>query len=279
MQVWANGLGNVLSQDSNTIHSNPEIGYQSKMVGAVLGIDKRFAEHYYVGALGGYTSSHVHFKQGKGTGDVNSGYAGIYASALGKMFYGNISATASWNEFSAKRNIIYPGVNLTAKNDHLGTQLLSHLDTGVNIGFKGITLRPFDSFDYVVQKEKAYTEREAGKWNLHVNKANAILIRNELDLQLAGCIYLKSSKWTVAPKLSWVREVRVKGKSSVAQFVGTDAPFEVVGYYPDRSLLSPGVAVSGLMLNDRLTLGAYYNGEFKGGYSSHNYGGEVRFGF
>lgn len=89
LQVWATGLDDVLAQESNTIHSNPEIGYQSKMAGVILGADKRFAKHYYVGALGGYTSSHVHFKQGKGTGDVNSGYAGIYASALGKMFYGN----------------------------------------------------------------------------------------------------------------------------------------------------------------------------------------------
>ena len=279
MQVWANGLGDVLAQSSNTYNANPEIGYQSKMAGVILGIDKSFAKRYCVGALGGYTSSHINWKESKGTGDVNSGYAGIYASALGKMFYGNISTTVGWNEFSAKRNIVYPGVNLTAKNDHLGRQLLSHLDTGVNLGFKGITLRPFDSFDYVAQSEESYTETEAGEWNLHVKKTNSILIRNELGLQVAGCVCFKSSKWTVAPKLSWVREVRVKGESFVAEFASTDSPFEVVGYYPDRSLISPGVVVSGLMLKDRLNLGLYYNGEFKGGYSSHNYGGEVRFGF
>ncbi len=45
--------------------------------------------------------------------------------------------------------------------------------------------------------------------------------------------------------------------------------------FPD----TPGVSITGNMLNDLLTLTLYYNGEFKGNYSDHSYGGEIRFGF
>lgn len=278
-QAWVAGLGDVLWQDSNNHHSNPLNGYQSKLAGVVLGLDGNFAKYFYAGALGGYTSSHAHWRNNQGSGDINTGYAGLYFSAISKMFYGNISTTIGWNDYNAHRNIIYPGVNLTASNRHMGYQLLSHLDTGINLGFNGFTIRPFDSFDYVAQNEHDYTEKGAGEWNLHVNKSHSILLRNELGLQLAGCLCLHSSKWTISPKLSWVREVRVKGESYTAQFKDAGYSFTVDGYCPDRSMISPGVVVSGKLLDDRLSVGLYYNGEFTHGYSLNSYGGEARFGF
>lgn len=229
--VWVNGLEDVLSQDYKDYNLNPLSGYQSKLIGMVLGIDRHFAQYFYAGALGGYTSSHMDFKQKHGTAQVNIG----------------------WNDYTAYRNIIYPGVNLTAKNSHTGHQLLSHADTDINFNFKGFTIQPFDSFDYVAQ--------------------------NEHGLQLAGCLCFQTSKWTLAPKLSWVREVRIKGNNYTAEFKGTDSPFTVISYYPDRSLLSPGVLLSGNMLQDKLCLSLYYNGEFTHGYNVQNYGGQASFEF
>ncbi len=56
-------------------------------------------------------------------------------------------------------------------------------------------------------------------------------------------------------------------------------PFTVTGYFPDRSLVSPGVVVSGTMLNDLLHLDLYYNGEFGEKFTDHNYGEQILFGF
>jgi 3-hydroxymyristoyl/3-hydroxydecanoyl-(acyl carrier protein) dehydratase len=76
-----------------------------------------------------------------------------------------------------------------------------------------------------------------------------------------------------------VREVRVHGKNYTAQFEGTDASFVVTGYFPDRSLVSPGVLISGTMLQGLLHLDLYYNGAFGQKFSDHSVGGELRFGF
>ncbi|MBS0626953.1 MAG: hypothetical protein JSS09_01940, partial [Verrucomicrobia bacterium] len=108
---------------------------------------------------------------------------------------------------------------------------------------------------------------------------NAIMLRNELGLNFAHCLCAKASRWIISPKISWVREVRIKGAQSTAEFTDTDASFTVTGFFPNRSLVSPGVSITGMAFNDLLTLELYYNGEFDGNYSDHSYGGQVRISF
>ena len=187
-----------------------------------------------------------------------------------------------FSDFSGRRHIEYTGVDLTAKGNHAGKQLLSHADTGLNWNIGGFTIRPFDAFDYITQSETGYIEEGVGEWGLTLNKTNAILIRNELGLEFSTCLCFSNMKWVIAPKASWIREVRVKGESYTASFTEAapaDAPFTVTGYFPDRSLFSPGVSLTGSMCQDRLSVQLSYKGEFVHGYNDHSYAGEVRYGF
>ena len=281
MTSWISGIGESFGQNSENNHWGPLSGYRVNTGGFTAGMDGMFAEHFYAGALGGYTHSHLHWKDSKGRGDINSGYAGLYLSALGlgKLFYGNASLIGSWSHYSADRHIKYGAVDLVAKNGHGGNQLLSHLDTGINFDYLGLTIRPFDSFDYITQIENGYQESNAGQWDLSVNKMNAIMIRNELGLELSKCYCIFKSKWIVSPKLSWVREARVKGDDFTVNFTQGGPSFQIGGYFPDRSLFAPGLSITGLVLQDTLTFDLHYNGEFTNGYSSNNYGGQVRYSF
>lgn len=279
MTPWISAIGESLGQNTKNNSWGPLTGYRANMGGFGAGIDGRFANNFYAGALTGYTHSHLHWKSGKGQGDISSGYAGLYASGLGKMFYGNASIIGSWSEYSTDRHIEYGFINKTAKNSHGGSQILSHLDTGINWNYLDLTIRPFDGFDYISQTENSYTENNAGEWNLHVQKNNEILIRNELGLQLAKCFCMWNSKWTVSPKLSWVYESRVKGDQFTVNFVDGGTPFVIEGYFPDRSLFAPGLVMTGMMLEDALAFNLYYNGEFGSGYSNNTYGAQVRYAF
>ena len=156
---------------------------------------------------------------------------------------------------------------------------MSHMDVGFNFGTKAITLRPFDSFDYISQTENGFNETGAGAYNLYVKRFNAIFARNELGLQISTCLCSNTSKWTFAPKLSWVREVRIKGDDYSAKFLDTEAFFTVSGYFPDRSLFAPGVMISGSFWDDMLLFNLYYNGEYGNKYSDYNFGGQIRYGF
>ncbi len=278
--TWAGGIGDTLIQDNVTNSYGPLTGYRTNTGGVVTGIDAAFGGYFYGGAIGAYTHSHLHFKDGKGTGDISTGYAGIYLSSLGdKIFYANASVIGSWSEYSADRHIEYGTVNLTAKNSHGGNQLLSHLDIGLNLNYQGLAIRPFDSCDYITQTERSYSEHNAGDWELTVSKKNAIMVRNELGLQFAKCYCFCSSKWILSPKFSWVREKRVRGNSFDVRFTGAEDVFTIHGYFPSRNLFAPGLAVTGFMLKDALVFDLYYNGEFRGNYSSNSLGGQIGYAF
>lgn len=279
LHVWMDGFGDVLRQRPIFFDGSPQYGYQVKTDGVTVGMDGHFAKYFYAGALGAYTGSSTHWTNGQGNGTISTGYGGLYFSAIGDLFYVNTSVTGGWGHLTEHRKIEYYGVNATASNKHGISQLLSHIDTGLNFGGKGWTIRPFDSLDYVSQTEGKFSEKGAGDMNLTVRKNNAILLRNELGLQFGGCICFKNYKWSISPKISWIREVRVKGQTYTAEFEGTDVPFTVTGYFPNRSLISPGVVVSSTMLQDLLHLDLYYNGEFGEKFTDHNYGGQIRFGF
>ncbi len=277
--LWMDSFGDNLQQKETTYASSPQAGYQNNTLGVVLGFDTHFSKYFYAGALGGYTNSNMHWSHDLGKVEMRTGYGGLYFTFLKDQFYVNTSVIGSWGHYNGYRNIRYSDISETATSERGNIQLLSHLDTGFNFGFSSFTIRPFDSLDYIVQKENGYREQGAGPYNLKVKESNSILLRNELGLQLSGCLAAWTSRWSLAPKFSWVREMRFKGAHYTSQFVGTNTSFTVTGYFPSRNLFSPGVLLSGQFCRDHLVMDLYYVGEFGGGYSDHTYGGQLRFGF
>ena len=277
--IWADGFGDSLHQNATTYANSPQFGYQSSTNGVVLGIDRNFAKHFYLGVLGAYTNTEVTWSGGHSSESISTGYGGLYFSTLGKIFYANTSVTCGWNDYNGERNIIYPGVHTTPKNAHSGIQLLSHLDTGINLGWKGLTFRPFDSFDYITSKERGFKETGGGIYNLTVSSSSSILLRNELGLQLASCFCIGGAKLTLSPKISWVREMRIQGSNYTSKFINTEVPFTVTGYFPTRNLIAPGIVLSGVLFQDLFAFDVYYNGELIHDYSNHTYGGQLRFSF
>jgi len=118
-----------------------------------------------------------------------------------------------------------------------------------------------------------------GYLDLEVGTNRSILLRNELGIHFALCFCKSAGTFILAPKFSWVREVRTKGKNTTVNFVSQNNSFTPTGYFPDRSLFSPGASITGIVWNGRLAMELYYDGAICGGYSDHTYGGQVRFGF
>ncbi|MBM3207396.1 MAG: autotransporter outer membrane beta-barrel domain-containing protein, partial [Chlamydiae bacterium] len=234
LHVWATGFGDNLHQGNV---SEFGFGFQDNTGGFSAGADYHFADVMYVGALGAYTSSDVSWTHGLGSEDITSGYAGLYVSALSKTFFGTVAVLGGWSDYSGFRKIKLPVQDYRAYNSHSGSQILTHADTGVNFGIAGFTIRPFDSFNYISQTENGYSEKGKSGFNLNVKSQNSIMIRNELGVNFAGCFCVVGGQWTVSPKISWVREVRVKGKTIHASFDESNcSSYTFDGYFPSRSL-------------------------------------------
>jgi uncharacterized protein with beta-barrel porin domain len=188
-----------------------------------------------------------------------------------------------------------------------------------------VTIRPFDSFDYITQQEQSFKEHGGGLTDLSVLGKTLRMVRNDLGLNFAKCFSIgrsapvsasvptdsemspntteinpnatespniaeinpnvpewektTSDKLIIDLKLSWVREVRLKGKSVTSRFIGTGVHFTTEGYFVSRSLFSPGLSLTYITLDDLLDVMVYYNGEFGSKYRDNSVGLEVGFQF
>ncbi len=278
-KIWINGLGDWLTQKSTHYASSPQVGYKNTTSGFLLGADYAFEDVFSGGLLAAYTNSEINWGSHHGHGEISSGYCGLYLSAVGRWAYVAGSVIGAWSQYDSFRNIIFPGENATAKGDTSGVQLTSSLDMGLNIDINGFVFSPFDIFDYVAQNEKKFTEHHAGPLNLKIRKSNAIMLRNELGLNIARCQCFRSSRWIFEGKISWVREVRIHGGHFTSSFVGTEVPFTVTGYMPDRSFISPGAGLTGFLRHNKLSVNIYYNGLFGQKYADNSISGGLVYHF
>lgn len=285
-QVWSSGFGDFLYQSNSALYDNIFESYQANTGGFVSGVDYQISKGLYLGVLGSYTHSSITWECDWGHTNIDTGYAGLYTSAIGDLFYANVSVIGGWSCFKGHRNIFFTGVDVVTNNRHQGQQLITHLDTGLNFLYKEITIRPFDSIDWIVQKEHGYIETGGGEYNLQVHRVEANMLRNELGFNFATCGYFIGTKLIADAKVSWVYEARLHGKQTQSQFVGTDVPFTVIGYFPNRNLGSMGCSLTASLLQkttpctqDILLLSLYYNGTFGSNYFDDSISAQLNYNF
>jgi outer membrane autotransporter protein len=248
---------------------NGNIGFKSNTIVGAAGFDYKFPSNVYLGALGAYTHSKVDWHKHAGNGNINSYYGGLYSSYLNNYFFINLSAIGSYNHYWDKRSIKFGAINRHAEAKHPGLSANGHLDLGfISSSKRKFQFYPFGQVDYTYLHQKKYHEHKAQSLNLHVSKYNATMLRNELGLQSRYCIRAGHNFVIPSAKLSWVRELRFKGKHLQSRLSNdlssTNAPadFTVSGIYPDRSLIAPGAALTALFCNERLNFTLTYEGEF-----------------
>ncbi len=270
--AWIEGLGDWLRQDATHYASSHQVGYTDFMAGFALGVDYSFEDLLSAGLLGGYTHSDTHWTKDHGHGTIHSEYFGAYLSTSGEWFYASLSGIGAWNQYHASRNIIFPGVDATARSNTKGHQFITSLDLGLISTWGGLAFSPFNTFDYIAQNENRFTERHAGVFNLKVKKSHAPMLRNELGLNISRCECSHGIRWIFDAKVSWVREVRLNAGHFTSKFEGTDVPFTVTGYMPDRNLVSPGASITALIYRHDLSCNVYYNGLYGNKFSDSSIG-------
>ena len=264
--LWFTPFGGFLNQESinNSYGFSPR--YHSSTGGAALGLDRR-AGDFRIGVLGAYTYSHMTWKNDLGKGNLSTGYVGPYLAYVHDYLYANASLIGGFDSFSGSRLIDYASRRPIA--NYVGSKLLSHLDAGINFTWQHFTLRPFDRLDYITQRDHGYNEVNAGEFGLHVGAHPSRYLRNELGLQFVTCFTGLSMQWNIAPKLSWVREMRLRGENFQEELLNSHESFSVQGYFPNRNLFAPGLNLSMKTMNGRFVWDLSYIGEFGHGYNNN----------
>jgi autotransporter-associated beta strand protein len=272
--IWGNAIGYASDQGG----SGERSGYEANTGGFIAGFDYAASDHFVCGLGGAYTYTHVDIKESHGDGHINSYYGSLYGSLFGKHFFFDGVLMYGFDQFNESRKIHFGTIHRKAHTDHNGNQFTAHLDGGVifQVG-RAAQLLPFLSVDYLFLHEQGFTEHGAKSLDLKVDRSDDTLLRSEGGLRFTTCVVKERSKWIPELSVSAIRESRFNGRHYRAHFKGEPCAMVVRGLYPDRTLFSPAVSLTGLLCDDQLSLSLRYEGEF--GQRYQNNLGSLRLGW
>ena len=272
--VWTDVYGDWVNEGGE----NHKPGFNATTGGALVGYDYTFWKDFFIGASLAYTYSNFDWHQDKGDGHINSYYGTLYMGYHKKWFYTNAMIRGSYNDDEAHRKIKFPGVDRAAKSTPQGSEVAVNADMGLlfQVG-KNFDVGPFVMIDYIHLHQKSFHESGAKGLNFRFREKNADILRTEAGLQGSYCF--EKEDFIIKPwvKLSYVRESRFQGKHENASFVGQACNMHFTGLYPNRNIVAPAASLTFYFYDDKMSLGAWYEGEFGDDYSDNK--AHIQYGY
>jgi outer membrane autotransporter protein len=268
--VFVTGLGEFTSVDDTSIAP----GYDFSTGGLTVGVDYRVSPNFAIGLTGGYAHTNANLVN-NGSLDVNGGTIGAYATGFGGGFYLDTAAFGVFNGYDSHRTALLG----TASGNTDGRDFNALVQGGYDWKNGGLTIGPTVSYQYTYVEFDSFTEHGSlaplsfSDQNTHSSRT-ALGAKASYDWHVGHVV--------VKPEIraSWQHEFGDRDYSIVSRFAnGAGNSFTVSGpeIGRDSLLIGAGAAV---LLNDRVSVYAYYDGELaRTNYSSNNVSAGVRVSF
>lgn len=162
--LWIDGFGYTGKQ-----RTRMEIpGYDAKMYGAMIAVQRPLSDNFQVGLGAGYAYSDIDGKgvQQNGT-KIETPQTTLYLGYNCDSWFLDNFFTYAWNHYKGHRRILFPGLDRIAKARYHGQAYGALFSGGYNFFFDtGITITPLASLQYLHQRIDGYTEKGAISLNL-----------------------------------------------------------------------------------------------------------------
>jgi outer membrane autotransporter protein len=268
--VFVTGLGEFTSVDDTSIAP----GYNFSTGGLTFGADYRVSPNFAIGLTGGYAHTNANLVN-NGSLDVDGGTVGAYATGFGGGFYVDAAAFGVFNGYDSSRT----GLLGTASGNTDGRDFNALITAGYDWKRGGLTIGPLVSYQYTYVEFDSFTEH-GSLAPLTYNDQNTDSSRTALGAKASYDWHV--GHVVVKPELraAWQHEFGDRDYSIVSRFAsGAGNSFTVNGpsIGRDSLLIGAGAAV---LLNDRVSVYAYYDGELaRTNYSSNNVSAGMRVTF
>jgi outer membrane autotransporter protein len=268
--IWVTGLG----EFANVSSTNEAAGFDIQTGGVTFGVDYRVCSIFAVGLTAGYANMNADLPNG-GSLDVNSGQFGLYATLFGKGFYADAAITGGPSGYDSRRTAL-----LGSANGNTGGGNFNVLAAvGYDWTKGGLSVGPTANFQYTYVGISGFTE-SGSIAPLNIDSQNVESERTAIGMKA-------SYEWKVGhviikPEISaaWQHEFGDQSYSIVSSFANGAGNSFTVSSPPigrDSLLIGAGTAV---LLNDRLSIYAYYDGELlRTNYQSNDVSAGVRLTF
>jgi outer membrane autotransporter protein len=268
--VFVTGLG----EFTNVNDTSNAPGYDLSTGGMTFGVDYRVCPNFAIGLTGGYAHTNAELVN-NGDLEVDGGKIGLYATAFGGGFYVDTAAIGGFNDYDIDRTALLG----SAHGSTDGAEFTALVAGGYDWKIGGLSIGPVANFQYTYVSFDDFTEN-GSLAPLKFNSQNADSIRTSVGLKTS--YDWKVGSVLVRPELraAWQHEFGDREYSIVSRFAnGAGSSFTVNGpaIGRDSLLIGAGTAV---LLNDRVSVYAYYDGELaRTNYSSNNVSAGVRVNF
>ena len=212
---WLQGVGAAGDLTSNGNAS----GIDYSIGGTVFGVDLQ-GDDAVLGISGGYGHTYVSQDLNLGNGQIDTLHLDLYAlKRLEHVYALGLIGYAS-DDYSTRRYVNIGDISATARGSYMGNELVTYLESGVNVPVGSWTLQPLVGLRYLLLAQGAFNEYNAGGADLSVGSQTYDSLRYSLGVRLTRFGGVCSGTWTPYLEGRWSHEVLGNERLVDAQFAG-----------------------------------------------------------
>ena len=249
--LWIKGFGYFGDQGAQGAYS----GYESKILGAMVGYDIPFSNYTRVGLGLGYARSTIDGKAGVNSTGFNSYQATGYVTHEDGTWFANGNLSYAWNSYSARRQIIFPGIDRTALAKYAGEDVTTFVTAGRHFFVDGYTVTPLVSLQATQVDLNGYTESGAGDVNLQIAPQRYSFLESGLGVDVARYFDMDDGS-TILPKVhfKWLHDIVGQNFQKVSTFTAVGSTSFIasgLSAAPDTLNVGTGVTLLSCACDER----------------------------
>ncbi|GGY20655.1 hypothetical protein GCM10008098_11590 [Rhodanobacter panaciterrae] len=265
-QLWAAAYGFASTQRDN----NGYEGYTDNSYGAMVGLDIPLSQATTAGVGVRYARSTLDGLDAQSQGNIRSYQATAYLGYAPGPWFVNAALVYGLDDYSSSRQVVFPGVNETARADYSGHQYTAFGATGYHfyLGDGRTVITPTATLQYTRLKTPGYSEVGGNAVNLKVDAQSDDFLQSGLGVKLARDL-ADAGPLTVRPEVhaNWLHSFHGDAMTNMASFESGGPSFTATGVKPGRDLMDLG---AGLLIasSTRWSVEGAYDYQFNHSYKS-----------
>jgi len=240
--VWVKGFGYFGSQDDRDGYS----GYDSTIFGTMVAYDVPIGEDTRAGLGFGYAHTTIDGHTYNNNTEFDTFQPTVYIGHEQGPWFVHGSGSVGFNQYDGRRNIVFPGVDSTAKSEYNGEDYTAYVNGGYNFSAPlKSTITPIVSLQYTRVNMDSYTENGASDIDLHAKPQGYDFLESGLGVKVERDFSVRN--WQLVPEIhaEWLHDFLNPTMAQTAQFQTTGAsPFYVTGLKTDPDTLHAGTSLS-----------------------------------
>ncbi len=209
--LWVRAMGGLGFQNND----GSIAGYKSRSGGLVAGLSTTLFKNMDFGIFAGYSGTHVDLRNDRGQSDVGRVFAGPYLTVpFGKKFALHTVLALGFGKTHNERNILSAPTKTTAKSKQKNIEAFTSVTLTHTTIKNNWILTPYIGVEAFDNRRKAYTEREAGQYNMAVNRRTSSNIAGTTGFSLTKVFPFEEGRWSAQISTGYRYDRGLKGKTN-----------------------------------------------------------------